>query len=84
MRKSEQSQWFHNDLIIEELFDELFQYKIREQKLIFLFWILQVVATDGHEQAGLANGGERNCKGMQYRNTIYSMYDGIVCSKDDF
>ena len=29
------------------------------------------MVTDCREQAGLANGGERNCKGMQYRNTTY-------------
>ena len=46
-------------------------YLIREQELIFLFWILQVVVTDCHEQAGLANRGNRNCKGMRYGNTIY-------------
>ena len=57
--------------MIEEQFIEMFQYKIRKHELIFLFWILQVVVTDCHEQAGLANGGERNCKGMRYRNTTY-------------
>ena len=61
----------YNVEIIEELLDELFQYKIRKQELIFTFWILQAVVTDGHEQAGLENRRKRNCKGMRYRYTIY-------------
>ena len=57
--------------MIEELYNEMFKYKIRKYELIFLLQILQALVTDCHEQAGLANGGERNCKGMRYRNTTY-------------
>ena len=56
-------------LMINELFDDMFQYKLRSQELIFLFWIMQAVVTEHHEQAGVANSGKRDCKGMRQRNT---------------
>ena len=35
--------------IIEELFDDMFHDKLRNQELILLFWILQAVVTERRE-----------------------------------
>ena len=57
--------------MIEDVNNGMFKYNSRKYELIFPFWILEALVSDRHEQAELANGGERNINGMIYSNTTY-------------